>query len=120
MPARRVQLSRIGVLAGSVALLIGLTACSAGGNHAAAPRTATVTRGDVTAGVTANGSFAAMTSENLGFATGGKLTSVKVKVGDHVEAGQVLAKIDFDHIHALISGEVRTVLVEIAGLPDGE
>ena len=94
MPARLVQLSRIGVVAGSVALLAGLTACSAGGDHVAAPRTATVTRGDVTAGVAANGSFAAVTSENLGFATGGKLTSVKVKVGDHVQAGQLLAKID--------------------------
>ncbi|MFT4166963.1 MAG: biotin/lipoyl-binding protein [Microlunatus sp.] len=94
MPARRVQLSRIGMLAGSIALVVGLTACSVDDNDAAALRTATVTRGDVTAGVTANGSFAAVTSENLGFATGGKLTSVKVKVGQHVKAGQLLAKID--------------------------
>ncbi|HEY2222283.1 efflux RND transporter periplasmic adaptor subunit [Actinomycetospora sp.] len=33
-------------------------------------------------------------STNLGFPTGGQLTSVKVKVGDRVAAGQVLATID--------------------------
>ncbi|BAK33731.1 hypothetical protein MLP_07170 [Microlunatus phosphovorus NM-1] len=94
MSVRRGQLRRVGAVAGSVALLVGLASCSADGHTAAAAKTATVTRGDVTAGVSANGSFAAVTSENLGFAAGGKLTSVKVKVGDHVEAGQVLAKID--------------------------
>ena len=94
MSIRRVHLRRFGAVAGSVAVLVGLASCSADSKTAAAPKTATVTRGDVTAGVSANGSFAAVTSENLGFATGGKLTSLKVKVGDHVEAGQLLAKVD--------------------------
>jgi hypothetical protein len=33
-------------------------------------------------------------------------------------AGTALAKIDLDHIHGLLTAEIRTVLVEIAGLPD--
>jgi hypothetical protein len=33
-------------------------------------------------------------------------------------AESALAKIDLDHIHGLLSNEIRTVLVEIGGLPD--
>ena len=80
-------------LVGPIALLLALASCSSGGTAPTA-RTATVTRGDVTAGVSAIASFAAVSSENLGFATGGKLTSVKVKVGQHVTAGDTLATID--------------------------
>lgn len=70
-----------------------LTSCSSG-THAAAPAFDTVTRGSVSTGVTASGALAAKTSEQLGFPTGGKLTSVKVKVGQKVQAGDVLATID--------------------------
>jgi HlyD family secretion protein len=55
--------------------------------------TATVSRATISSGVSSTGSVAATTNESLGFASGGKLTAVKVKVGDHVRAGQVLAKI---------------------------
>ncbi|MCC6860066.1 MAG: hypothetical protein IT158_15970 [Bryobacterales bacterium] len=33
-------------------------------------------------------------------------------------AEAALAKIDLDHIHGVLSNEIRTVLVEVAGLPD--
>ena len=69
-----------------------LTSCS--GGQPAAPTFDTVTRGEVSTGVTASGALAAKTSEQLGFVQGGKLTSVKVKVGDKVEQGDVLATID--------------------------
>jgi HlyD family secretion protein len=59
-----------------------------------APKTVKVVRTSVTSGVSAAGSLAALDEENLGFATPGQLTSVKVKVGDRVDAGQVLATID--------------------------
>jgi HlyD family secretion protein len=45
-------------------------------------------------GVSSTGSLSAADEQNLGFAKGGQLTAVNVKVGDHVEAGQVLASID--------------------------
>lgn len=116
MSVRGGQLRRFGAVAGSAALLAGLVSCSAGSGAVATPKTATVTRGDVTAGVTANGSFAAVTSENLGFATGGKLTAVKVKVGDHVEAGQLLAKVDSRAArHALEQAEAN-LAAQQAGL----
>jgi HlyD family secretion protein len=98
---------RCAAVVGPVVLLVVLAACS-GSPTTATARTALVSRADVTAGVSANGSFAAVTSENLGFATGGKLTSVKVKVGDHVETGDVLAKIDSRQAkHALEQAEAN-------------
>jgi len=47
------------------------------------------------------------------------LTTACRDLGMSPETGEgVLAKIDLDHIHGLLSSEIRTVLVEIAGLPD--
>ena len=56
--------------------------------------TAVVSRATISTGVSATGSLAAITTQDLGFAKGGQLTSVKVKVGDHVTEGQTLATID--------------------------
>ncbi len=74
----------------SIALV--LVACSS--DESDAPRTARVTRAAVTSGVTSTGSLTAITEQNLGFANGGRITSLAVKVGDRVTAGQVLATID--------------------------
>ncbi len=41
-----------------------------------------------------NGSVSALGATNLGFSTGGQLTSVRVSVGDQVTPGQILATID--------------------------
>jgi HlyD family secretion protein len=73
-------------------IAVGLVACSS--DEPATPQTARVTRAAVTTGVTSTGSLTAITEQNLGFAQGGKLTSVAVRVGDRVTAGQVLATID--------------------------
>src|SRR3954453_6966133 len=102
-------------LLGSAVLLLALSSCSSGGSTPVAP-TATVSRGDITVGVTADGSFAAVTSENLGFATGGKLVSVKAKVGDHVETGDVLATLDSRQAqHAMEQAEAN-LAAQQAGL----
>ncbi|HEX3196961.1 MAG TPA: biotin/lipoyl-binding protein, partial [Propionibacteriaceae bacterium] len=55
---------------------------------------APVARATITNQVNSSGAVSAGASQNLGFAKGGRLTSLKVEVGDHVVAGQVLAKID--------------------------
>jgi HlyD family secretion protein len=89
-PSARV-LSRVGAGTVAVGLSWALTSCSS--SQPAAPTFDTVTRGNVSTGVTASGALAATSSEQLGFAQGGKLTSVKVKVGQQVEAGEVLATI---------------------------
>jgi HlyD family secretion protein len=76
--------------AGLVSLTV-LVACS---SAESAPKTAEVERVSMATGVSSTGSLSAADEQNLGFAKGGQLTAVNVKVGDHVQAGQVLASID--------------------------
>ena len=56
--------------------------------------TATVAQGDLTIAVTGSGSIAAARTVALPFQQSGTVTSVDVKVGDQVKAGQTLAQID--------------------------
>ncbi|HJV44335.1 MAG TPA: efflux RND transporter periplasmic adaptor subunit [Bacillota bacterium] len=85
--------------------LVGLILCGAGvyvypkliAKQATAPslQWATVQRGDVTETVAASGTVQASKQASLTFSgSSNKLTSVNVKVGDHVKAGQVLATVD--------------------------
>jgi HlyD family secretion protein len=59
-----------------------------------APSITRVAHGPVTSTVTAAGTLHAMTTQSLGFPQGGRITAINVSVGDHVTAGQVLAKVD--------------------------
>lgn len=54
----------------------------------------TVGRRTVTASVTGTGNLVPMTQSNVSFRVSGILTAVDVRVGDHVNAGQLLATID--------------------------
>jgi multidrug efflux pump subunit AcrA (membrane-fusion protein) len=56
--------------------------------------TATVQKGTVLSSVTATGNASAATQLSLNFQASGTITEVDVAVGQHVAAGQVLAKID--------------------------
>jgi HlyD family secretion protein len=95
MNGRRVpagRLRRIGAAGcGALAVLL-LASCTS--EEPPRPTTATVQRASVTSGVSATGSMSAVSQQNLGFANGGQLTNVFVKVGDRVEPGQVLATVD--------------------------
>ncbi len=88
--------ARTRMLVAAVALVgtvgIGVVACSAA--QAPAPITAKVERASVSMGVSAPGALSSLTEQNLGFAKGGQITQLFVKVGDKVEAGQPLAAID--------------------------
>jgi len=87
---------RTRVLVAAVALVgtvgIGVVACSAA--QSPAPITGKVERATLSTGVSAPGAVSSLTEQNLGFAKGGQLTQVLVKVGDKVTAGQPLASID--------------------------
>lgn len=54
-------------------------------------QTATVRRGDLTSSITATGPIGTTTNVPLTFKNSGKLSTLKVGVGDHVAKGQVLA-----------------------------
>ena len=78
--------------AGSVAL----AATAVGGETAAAPleQTITVKRGVVQTTVSGSGSLSPSTTRELSFGASGTVTKVYVKVGEHVSAGQLLARLD--------------------------
>ena len=80
------------VTAIAVFLPLALGACTSG--RISVGNTALVERATITDQVSSSGAVSAAATENLGFAKGGRLTSLRVRVGDHVTAGQVLAKID--------------------------
>ncbi|NPD06007.1 biotin/lipoyl-binding protein [Nocardioides sp. zg-1308] len=83
-------------------LLVLLLIAAAGGAYllldeeesAAAPATTEVTRGNVVSMVSATGNVVAARDVGVDFDAGGKLATVSVKVGERVEAGDVLARIE--------------------------
>jgi HlyD family secretion protein len=87
-------IAALGLIALALAALIGRDVFFPPTPAAAAIRTATVMRGTVRSAVTGTGAVVPAAQVNVGFRTGGQLTEVDVKVGDHVSKGQVLAKID--------------------------
>ncbi|MBL6279090.1 efflux RND transporter periplasmic adaptor subunit [Micromonospora fiedleri] len=59
-----------------------------------AARTVVVSRGTVTATVTADGSIESATTASAGFVTAGTVTDIRVRVGQTVKKGQLLATVD--------------------------
>ncbi len=57
-------------------------------------QTALVRRGDLVVSASGSGTLIANSDASFGFAASGQVTDVYVKVGDQVEAGQVLAQLD--------------------------
>ena len=75
-------------------MAISLVAVSCLTGDETGPPTVTVDRGTVALAVSASGSIAPGGRQSLGFADGGTVTQVLVNVGDRVQPGQVLARID--------------------------
>jgi multidrug efflux pump subunit AcrA (membrane-fusion protein) len=57
-------------------------------------QTAVAQRGNLIVSASGNGTLIANSDATFGFATSGQVTDVNVKVGDQVQAGQVLAQLD--------------------------
>ena len=82
---------------------------------AVATATATVTRGDVTATVSATGKVISPSDIGLAPLVAGTLSKLYVKVGDHVSAGKVLAQIDTTNLTtALASANASLVNAKAA------
>ncbi|MFD4660820.1 efflux RND transporter periplasmic adaptor subunit [Kitasatospora sp. NPDC058444] len=88
--------SALGVALLGGAALVYATVSGSSGPASAKPaaRTATVSKGTVLATVSGSGTLVSPTDAAQDFTTGGKLTAVKVAVGDAVKKGQVLATVD--------------------------
>jgi len=73
----------------------------------------TVARRTVTASVTGTGNLVPMQQANVSFKVSGTLTEIDVRVGDHVAAGQVLARIDATpEQNALASSQANLAIAE--------
>ncbi len=73
-------------------------------------QTATVRQGDLILRATGTGTLVPVTEADLGFRSGGQLTSVFVKVGDRVEAGQLLAQLDDSSQQTKLAQAKQTLL----------
>jgi HlyD family secretion protein len=112
---RRTVVRRCAAVIAPAALAVALASCATG-SGAPTARTDTVSRADITAGVSASGSLSAVGTQNLGFAASGKLTSVRVHVGDRVKAGQVLATVDATAAKAALAQAKGNLHAQQAGL----
>ena len=85
-------------ITGAVFLVRGKASASSSSN-----RTTTVAIGNVTSTVSASGTIGPATSMDLNFQTSGIVTEVDVKVGDTVQAGQVVGRLDPTDADAKVS-----------------
>ena len=100
----------------AIAVLLPLTlgACTTG--RPSVGSTALVERATITDQVSSSGAVSAAATENLGFAKGGKLTSLKVRVGDRVKSGEVLATIDTYAARQLLKQQRANLAAQEAAL----
>jgi multidrug efflux pump subunit AcrA (membrane-fusion protein) len=83
---------------------------------AAVVTTVPVTRGSVTAAVNATGSVASPAQTRLTFKSGGRVTEMLVKVGDQVQAGQPLARIDPSDLQVAVDNAQANYATAVAKL----
>ncbi|HEU0294313.1 MAG TPA: HlyD family efflux transporter periplasmic adaptor subunit [Anaerolineales bacterium] len=69
-------------------------------------------RGDLTVSASGTGTLVAQSKASFGFDASGRVTAVLVKVGDQVEAGQILAKMD-DTLAQMEVDEAQQTLREL-------
>jgi HlyD family secretion protein len=79
-----------------------------------------VARRTVTASVTGTGNLVPMQQANVSFKVSGSLTEIDVRVGDHVAAGQVLARIDPTPEQNALAGAQANLAIAEANLQSAE
>jgi len=92
---------------GTIAVIL-LSGCGKGGGKPAGPMplnvdVATAQRRDIATYISLDGQIAPLQQSTLAFQQSGPLTAINVNVGDHVSAGQVLAKIDDSTLRAQLA-----------------
>jgi hypothetical protein len=98
--------------------VFGLTRSSSSMNPAL--RTTPLGRGTVAQTVTASGTVTSATSATLNFSTSGKIAEVRVRLGDHVEKGQTVARLDGQYAQANLNADNAQVAAAQQALDDAE
>ncbi|SEJ48454.1 efflux RND transporter periplasmic adaptor subunit [Demequina mangrovi] len=91
--------------------------------EAAGQQTVTVGLETLEESVSASGSLVAVTTDSLAFEASGTVTKVKVEAGDHVEAGDVIARIDTLQLTASLrsaEAELAQAEAKLANLEDAD
>ena len=121
---RKRSLYAAGVLIAAVIVFFSLNAVygfTTGSSNAAGSRlTATVKRGTVLSSVSASGNVAVAQSASANFATSGTITAVYVSAGEHVKAGQALAKIDPTSARNTLASAKANLAMAESTLPSAE
>src|SRR5215208_3404438 len=72
-------------------------------------QTSTATRGNIVLYANGTGSLVAAKTANFGFGISGQVTELDIKIGDTVQAGQVIGKMDDTEVKAAYEQAKRTV-----------
>jgi HlyD family secretion protein len=119
-PSTRRHSRRRLLLLAAIALVlivsITLVAVSCTSNKGDNTPTVRVDRGAVQLAVSASGSITPSGKQNLGFADGGTVTQVMVNVGDRVQPGQLLARIDDTVARGTLAQRQATLNQQLATL----
>lgn len=83
-------------------------------------RTVKVAKGSVLASVSASGSVESAHTRSADFATSGTVTAVDVKVGDHVDKGEQLARVDATDANADLRTQKENLKAAKLGLSSAE
>ena len=115
MKRRHVRL--LGLLALSLTALV-LAACGQrpGQDSAGTGEQVTVFVGDLSASATAGGTLQPRQSANLAFTTQGRVADLLVEVGDTVEAGQSLIRLESDALERALQNAEESVIIQEANL----
>jgi len=96
-------------IAGGVAAYYYTNSTKASANTETALQTAMAFRGNIVLYTNGTGTLAPANTVNSGFGTSGKVTELNIKIGDKVEAGQVIGQLDNSGVLAAYKQAKRTL-----------
>jgi multidrug efflux pump subunit AcrA (membrane-fusion protein) len=115
LPRRPLEWGLAIVAVALVAIAITSLGTSSSSSSAATKRTATVGKGVVQSTVSGNGTLEPAQKVELGFGASGEVTAIRVKAGQKVTKGEVLAEVDSSSSRAsLASAEAQLIEAEEA------
>lgn len=123
MPELRLRGRRATIVAiGTVVVVVaaGATAWAVTGSSGSSYRTAVAETGNVEQTVSATGTISPVHNQNADFQVSGTVAKVKVKVGDHVKVGQVLADLDKSSLKEALRSARSTLASDKTRLTDAE
>ncbi len=100
------------IITGSIVALVVIIIILIAKKHSATPAlSATVQQGNVVSSVVLSGTTESASAVSLGFADQGRISSVKVKEGDKVHAGQVIASLDTADLQASLKNAQAALVI---------